>query len=177
MAYPYPYKFSDWAGYDRACPDHTGVFTSGYSVNNPGYHRNGWSELNGSSTNKLISKALIGGNQTGSSNATAQGIFFQINNLGGPIWSNTIIFMLNNGNANSLDPPNSWSRLLLSWVISGVTYNAEFERTNATLVQRNEFYSVDSWWWIWPNPGVSGVPPWGTTVGQTVTWTVTQTTT
>ena len=28
MAYPLPYKLFDWAGYDRNCPDHTGVMTT-----------------------------------------------------------------------------------------------------------------------------------------------------
>jgi hypothetical protein len=176
MAYPLPYKFTDWIGFKKDCPDHTGVFTSGYSQNNPGYYRNGWSEVNGSSTNKSILKTLIGGSQTGSSLAAAQGVFFQFNNLGGSILANKVIFMLNNANEDSANPPDSWSRLLLSWVISGVTYSAEFDRTNASLALRVESYSIKSWWWIWPNPGVSGVPPWGGTVGQTVTWTVTQST-
>jgi hypothetical protein len=179
MPYPYPYKFSDWAAYNRPCPDHSGVMTTATSFSIGGliYWR-GFAVAQqgsvGSSTNTSIAKSLIGGAQT-SGNAVVTGLYLD-SSSGVPPGGNNIVFRLNNGDNSNTNPPNSWKTLIYQWTTSGVTYTQEFDRSSAVATRLSGAYNANDWVWFWSNPGSpSNIPQWNPPEnGKLVTWTVTQ---
>jgi len=181
MAYPLPYKFTDWIGFKKNCPDHSGVMTTATAFSTGGFiYWRGFAVagLNsmGSSTNTSIAKTLIGGAQT-SGNAVVTGLYLDSSTSTQP-GGNTIVFRLNNGDNGNTNPPNSWVRLTYQWTTNGVTYTQDFERSSASLTRLSGAYSANDWAWFWSNPGSpSYIPQWNPPEnGKLVTWTVTQST-
>ena len=160
MPYPYPYKFSDWLGYNRNCPDATGTVTWGITTfppNGQGYEAG----FHGSATGTSISKALIGGVQT-SGNAVLTAI--RASNLA----NNAVYLYINNGDTTT--QPTLWNKLILTY--SGSIGTFEFKRTDASLTGtvQGGVYSVKDWFWVWSHS--SGTPmPGGT---NDFSWTITQ---
>jgi len=177
MAYPLPYKFTDWIGFKKDCPDHSGVMTTDtFALSPPGILWIGWSPSAGSSTNTSIAKTLIGGAQT-SGSAVVTGLYLD-SSSSVPPGANNIIFRLNNGDSSNANPPNDWNRLIYEWTTSGVTYTQVFYRSNAALTRLAGAYTVDDWVWFWQNPrSPSSIPQWSPPQNnKSVTWTVTQST-
>ena len=162
MAYPYPYKFSDWATYNRACPDESGVASMDLNVNL--VNREGWSAgVVGSSTDTSVAKSLIGGAQTAGS-AVITGVY-GLTTVDGYVY-----FVLNNGDNGSVDTPNSWNKLILSW--SGGS--ASYLRSDATAYgKQSGSYVANDWFWVWIDSGSSTSVPWSPNTAS-VTWTITQ---
>jgi len=158
MPYPYPYKFSDWRGYSRKCPDAVGTVTWGidsFLTNRQGYESGAY----GSATGTSISKALIGGVQT-SGNAVVTAI--RANNF----QNNVIYLQINNGSQTGR--PELWNKLILTYS-GGTTFT--FKRSDASVGVINSIsYSTNDWLWTWTHS--SGTPmPGGT---NNFSWTLTQ---
>ena len=175
MAYPLPYKLFDWSGYNRNCPDHTGVMTTNtYFFLGGQIYWIGWSPSAGSSTNTSIAKTLIGGTQT-SGSAVVTGLYLDSSTATSP-GGNNIVFRLNNGDNGNTNPPDSWERLIYEWTTNGVTYTQDFDRSSASLTRLGGAYNANDWVWFWSNPGSpSSVPQWSPPQNnKSVTWTITQ---
>lgn len=161
MPYPYPYKFSDWAGYNRACPDESGV--ASMNVNGNFLNRTGWSDgVVGSSTGTSVAKSLIGGAQT-SGSAVITGIY------GLTTGNGFLKFALNNGDNGTTNIPDSWNKLTLSW--SGGS--AVYMRSNASVSKQFGQYVASDWVWTWYDSGSSTTVPWSPNTAS-VTWVISQ---
>jgi hypothetical protein len=159
MPYPYPYKFSDWRGYNRKCPDATGSVTWGidnFLTNRQGYESGAY----GSATGTSISKSLIGGVQT-SGNAVLTAI--RASNL----QNNVIYLQINNGSETGT--PELWNKLILTYS-GGTTYTFKRSDAGTAGLITSVSYSKKDWFWTWTHS--SGAPmPGGT---NDFSWTITQ---